>query len=116
MIKLTMLEVDWKEEFDPKTLLEAQADVGGEMSLHSVHQDNVDSKVMLVCSEPLTDEQIEEVWTVGDLHVADMVWESEDFDELLEDIREYVVEQDEKCLECEREHGPHYQGKCEHGG
>lgn len=97
---------------------EAMAEVGGHKSVHEVKQEHTEQRVFIVCSDPLSDEQVQEVWDAGFLWTEDagIVWESGDFDELVEEIREYAEEQADRCLECEREHGPHYSGRCKHEG
>ena len=85
-MKLTMLEVDWKDDFTVDEINEAALCVGGDMSLHEYSQDDVDAKVMFVCSERLDREQFDRLWKAGDLATAEDVWDG-DFESVLAQVR-----------------------------
>jgi hypothetical protein len=93
MVKITQINVDWKDSFDAKEIKAAFKDVGGTQSIYDYDQSDVDSKVMFVSSIDLTPEQLDKLWSAGDLFTSDETFSGKDFDEVVKKIREYADKQ-----------------------
>ena len=66
---------------------------GHQIQVYNVPQDNVDETVYYLCSEPLTQEQITQLWEGGDLCIGDKeYWVADDFPQLLDMVTRYLIE------------------------
>ncbi len=89
-MRLIMLECDWKDNLTGKEFRKACKQVGGEEQIYDFDQDDVDSKIWFVCSHELREEQLRELWIVGDLYTCDGpddgMWKGRNYEGILKKI------------------------------
>jgi hypothetical protein len=90
MVKLSMYQIDWKEDPDMDEVRKLQKKVGGKSLIYQVSQDEVDSKVYLICSKGLSIVQIDEIWEHGDLYTSDRIWRGVSIASIIEQLKDYV--------------------------
>jgi len=87
-LKIAMVSCDWKGCMDARDVQNAVSAAG--THIHAVPQDEVDSIVWLVASEPLTVEQTLAVWEAGDLWAEDEeCWTGASLVEILMQLAEH---------------------------
>lgn len=99
-MKITQIECDWKEHFTAKEINKASKSVGGKGILYDYAQMEVDAKVTFVSSHELTVDQLDKLWSVGDLYTGDDVWEGKTFEEIIKKIEDYVAQ----CVKEDEDH------------
>ena len=92
-MRVTGYEVGWRDDFEDATIERILAEVGGAQVRyeHDVSE-YVDAKLLIISSECLTPDQLEQVWEAGDLGVADGIFEGT-FDEILAQLRKNLDEE-----------------------
>jgi len=88
---ITQLAVDWKEGFAGKDINNATRRVGGQKLFFECRQGSVDCNVAYVSSQPLTIQEIDRLWDVGDLWSEADVIEGNTFEEALNHLKKYVA-------------------------
>ena len=89
-MKLTGYEVDWKDDFDPKEIGRLLNEVGGQRCLYDWDVSGwVDSKLLFLSSDPLSESELMVLWKTGDLTVTDKVWEGT-YEEILIQLAKQV--------------------------
>lgn len=96
-MKLTMLSVDWKEDFDGGDITQVIKDVGGKKLVYNYDQNTADDKITYFSSHPLTTKQLDELWEKGDFYTGDRVWSGKDFKDILKKIIKYVENEEIRC-------------------
>jgi hypothetical protein len=87
---ITQLAVDWKEGFAGKDINNATRRVGGQKLFFEHTQGDVDCNVAYVSSQPLTREELNQLWAVGDLWQEADVIEGNTFKEALNHLKQYA--------------------------
>lgn len=92
-MKLTQLNCDWKDVFGGDEIQHAVDLCGGPHACVVPYDvsNEVDSLVLVVSSEPLMDNQLDELWIAGDLFTGSDVWQDDTFDSILEQIRQALA-------------------------
>ncbi len=90
-MRITQLSVDWKDEFDGEEIATFSDQVGGSKCVYPYDQNNVDSKVMVISSDQLTQKQLDILWEEGDLYTGDRIWTDETFEDIVMQILKYIV-------------------------
>lgn len=95
-MKLTQLNCDWKDDFGGAELVQAMGECGGGKASVIPYDvlSEVDSLVLVVSSEPLTDDQLDELWEAGDLLTSEDVWQDDTFEGILKQICRRVAEEE----------------------
>ncbi len=96
-MKITQVNCDHKEDIEDE-IDSFLAKAENFMYTHDYEytQDHVDSNVAFLSDTPLTEEQLDKLWQVGDLHTGDHHWEGDSFDDILGQIKAYVETYEEE--------------------
>jgi len=90
-MKITQLDVDHRDEFDGEEIATLIEKVGGKKCVYPYDQDNVDAKVMVFSSHPLTQKQLDILWEEGDLYTGDKTWTGDTFEDIVKQILKHIV-------------------------
>jgi len=92
-LRITAVECDWKECFDADQINYALHEIGKGAVFYNVSTtESVDSNVLLIANQTLTNEQVALLFNDGDLYLCDRVFEAWTFDRLRVVIQDYVTE------------------------
>ena len=96
-MRIAQITCDWKAQFDGRELAEKIKWVGGAQKVYDYDQDTVDDNIMFVSSAELSRKQLDVLWDVGDEWTStDDGWEGDTFEDIVEQIREYVDEMEKE--------------------
>ena len=93
-VRIVQLAVDWKESFNNRAISRAIKLVGDDGVMTEHTQGDVDCNIAYISSVALTSEQLDQLWTVGDLWLDDECVEGDTFEEVLEQLRASTAKRD----------------------
>ena len=95
-MKITQLNCDWKDVIGGDEIVCAVELCGGPHACVTPYDvsGEVDSLVLVVSSEPLTSDQLNELWRAGDLLTSEDVWQDDTFDGILAQLRQRMDEEE----------------------
>jgi hypothetical protein len=100
MLRVVVLETDWKESFNGDELTEAanwvrEGDPDHLVFFRNIQQDTVDSHLLWISNWSAGQDVVNKIFEEYDLYTTDERWEAKDFIDLGKQLKEHLIRETE---------------------